>query len=112
MPGEKYFYSRRQLNLARRLAICFRWTEALSSAIGNITYGIIDAETCKALVKIVSERIDFLKGFEVKRVSVRGRSILGFAVEGGSVEIFNKLLELGADPMARDMVCMPCNFVK
>ena len=44
--------------------------------------------------------MDSFDSSNVDRVILKGKTVLMYAAQAGSIEIFNRLLEVGADPMA------------
>ena len=63
------------------------------------------------VVRVITERLGAFDGSNVNMIIASGKTVLMYAARGASVEILNRLLELGADPKAADevsLLCMSC----
>ena len=59
------------------------------------------------VVRVITERLGSFDSINVNMEIASGKTVLMYAAQGGSAEIFNRLLELGADPMQADGVRAP-----
>ena len=53
---------------------------------------------------MITEQIDSCDSTNVNREDANRTTLLAYAAQGGSLQSINRLLELGADPMACNMV--------
>ena len=64
------------------------------------------------VVRVITERLGSFDSINVNMEIASGKTVLMYAAQAGSIEIFNRLLEVGADPMAADYVrvlCLSCD---
>ena len=62
------------------------------------------------VVRVITERLGSFDSINVNMEIASGKTVLMYAAQGGSAEIFNRLLELGADPKATDGVRALCMY--